>query len=133
MAPRCAMAGPLLKRAADMKPQVDRTLGFTLIELLVTTAIIVIISGMAVPLMTNAADSIKLGQATREVERELQTARLRAVSANQQMRLRFDCPAAGQYRMTELVGTPTSCLLISFIIAVATSSVQRDQASTTLL
>ena len=34
---------------------------------------------------------------------------------------------------TELVGVPTSCLLISFIIAPATSSVQRDQASTTLL
>ena len=34
---------------------------------------------------------------------------------------------------TELVGTPASCLLISFIIAPATSSVQRDQASTTLL
>ena len=34
---------------------------------------------------------------------------------------------------TELVGTPFSCLLISFIIALATSSVQRDQASTTLL
>ncbi len=34
---------------------------------------------------------------------------------------------------TELVGTPISCLLISFIIALATSSVQRDQASTTLL
>jgi Tfp pilus assembly protein FimT len=75
-------------------------------ELLVTTAIIVIVSGMAVPLMTNAADSIKLGEATREVERELQTARLLAVSANQPMRLRFDCPAAGQYRITELVGTP---------------------------
>ena len=28
---------------------------------------------------------------------------------------------------------PISCLLISFIIAPATSSVQRDQASTTLL
>ena len=34
---------------------------------------------------------------------------------------------------TELVGVPISCLLISFIMAAATSSVQRDQASTTLL
>ena len=34
---------------------------------------------------------------------------------------------------TELVGLPTSCFVISFIIACATSSVQRDQASTTLL
>ena len=34
---------------------------------------------------------------------------------------------------TLLVGTPASCLEISRIIADATSSVQRDQASTTLL
>ena len=34
---------------------------------------------------------------------------------------------------TELVGEPTSWRLISFIMALATSSVQRDQASTTLL
>ena len=34
---------------------------------------------------------------------------------------------------TELVGLPASCFEISFIIAAATSSVQRDQASTTLL
>lgn len=76
-------------------------------ELLVTTALIAIISAMAVPLMTSASEQIVLGQAARQVERELQTARLRAVSANQAMRVRFDCPAAGQFRMTELVGTPS--------------------------
>jgi prepilin-type N-terminal cleavage/methylation domain-containing protein len=81
--------------------------GFSLVELLVTTALIVIVSAMAVPLMTNASDLIKLSQSAREVERELQTARLKAVSANQAMRVRFDCPAAKQYRMVELVGTPS--------------------------
>jgi type II secretory pathway pseudopilin PulG len=81
--------------------------GFTLIELLMMAALIVIVSGMAVPLMQNVADGIKLGQAARQVERELQTARLKAVSANQPMRVRFDCPVAKQYRMVELVGTPS--------------------------
>ena len=81
--------------------------GFTLFELLITTTLIMIISAMAVPLMTNAADSIKLNQATRDVERELQTARLKAVSANQPMRMRFNCPGAGQYRFSELIGTPS--------------------------
>ena len=90
-----------------MRAQASRAYGFSLIELLVATALIAIISAMAVPIMTNAADSIRLGQATRQVERELQTARLAAVSANQPMRLRFDCPAARQFRIVELVGTPS--------------------------
>lgn len=81
--------------------------GFSLVELLVTTSLLVIMSAIALPLMTNLGDGIKLGQAARQVERELQTARLKAVSANQPMRLRFDCPAATQYRMVELVGTPS--------------------------
>jgi prepilin-type N-terminal cleavage/methylation domain-containing protein len=81
--------------------------GFSLLELIVTAALIAIIAAMAVPIMTNVNGSIKLNTSTRSVERELQTARLTAVSANQPMRLRFDCPAAGQFRIVELVGTPS--------------------------
>jgi len=89
-----------------MRPRPTSTFGFSLIELLVTVALIAIVSGIALPLLATVGDSIKLGQATRDVERELQAARLLAVSTNQPMRFRFDCPAAGQYRITELVGTP---------------------------
>src|SRR6186997_2326703 len=90
-----------------MRPRPTSTFGFSLIELLVTVALIAIVAGIALPLLATVGDSIKLGQATRDVERELQTARLLAVSTNQPMRFRFDCPAAGQYRITELVGTPS--------------------------
>jgi prepilin-type N-terminal cleavage/methylation domain-containing protein len=83
-----------------------RDTGFTLFEMLITTAVVAIIAGMAVPLLNDVAGGMKLGDATRGVERELQTARLTAVSSNQPMRLRFDCPSAGNYRMTELIGTP---------------------------
>src|SRR6266571_3935398 len=91
-----------------MRRPVQRNHGFTLIELLMSVAIIGIIAGIGVPLMNNAAENMKLGEAAREVERELQTARMTAVTANQPMRLRFDCPVAGAYRIIELVGTPSS-------------------------
>jgi type II secretory pathway pseudopilin PulG len=84
----------------------DRECGFTLIEVMMMSALIVIISGIGLALMRNVADGIKLGQAARQVERELQSARLKAVSTNQPIRVRFDCPVAKQYRMVELVGTP---------------------------
>jgi hypothetical protein len=67
-----------------------------------------VLSATAVPLLIDVADSMKLGQALREVERELQTARLKAVTANRPIRVRFNCPSAGDYRMVELLGTPAT-------------------------
>jgi prepilin-type N-terminal cleavage/methylation domain-containing protein len=85
----------------------EKAAGFSLIELLMASSLMVIISAMAVPLTMDLADRIKLGEAARQVERELQTARLTAVSANRPMRVRFNCPGAGEFRMVELVGTPS--------------------------
>ena len=82
--------------------------GFSLVDLLVTMAVIGILAGIAAPSVIDVASRLKLGQGQREVERELQTARLKAVNSNRPMRLRFNCPAAGQYRMVELVGTPST-------------------------
>jgi len=65
-----------------------------------------ILAAAAVPQLVNVADSMKLGQAQRDVNVELNQARLLAVSANRPIRIRFNCPAAGQYRLTELIGTP---------------------------
>ena len=83
-----------------------RSDGFTLIDVLVTIAVVAILAGVATPRLKDFASGIRLGQGQREVERELQTARLKAVTANRPIRVRFNCPAAGQYRMVELVGTP---------------------------
>jgi len=82
--------------------------GFSLLELMLVVAVFSIVGAMAVPAVTNTLGGIKVGIAAREVERELQTARLRAVSTNRTLRLRFNCPSTGQYRLVELLGTPSS-------------------------
>jgi prepilin-type N-terminal cleavage/methylation domain-containing protein len=80
--------------------------GFSLIELLTVCALVGIVSVIGMPLLGQIGGAIELGEAARQVERELQSARIAAVSANQPMRLMFNCPAAGQYRLVELIGTP---------------------------
>jgi prepilin-type N-terminal cleavage/methylation domain-containing protein len=79
--------------------------GFSLIELVGVMAVSAILIAIAVPQMSDAIVSMRLGQGTREVERELQTARLKAVSTNRILRLRTNCPAGGFYRMVEYLGT----------------------------
>jgi prepilin-type N-terminal cleavage/methylation domain-containing protein len=85
----------------------SRQSGFSLIELLMVTALVGIVSVIGMPLLGQVSGSIELGEAARQVERELQSARMAAVSANQPMRVMFNCPAAGQYRLVELIGTPS--------------------------
>jgi prepilin-type N-terminal cleavage/methylation domain-containing protein len=97
--------------------------GFTLLEMLMITTVFAIIAGIGMPLFNDITDSIKLGQAARDVERELQTARLGAVSANQPLRVRFNCNSAGEYRIVELVGTPS---------VPASADSATDRCSTTL-
>jgi prepilin-type N-terminal cleavage/methylation domain-containing protein len=79
--------------------------GFTLVDMLAVVVILVTASAIALPSMISAMDRAKLPQAAREVERELQTAKSRAVIKGRAMRVRFNCPSAGEYRMVELLGT----------------------------
>ena len=79
--------------------------GFTLVDMLAVLVILVTASAIALPSMISAMDRAKLGQAAREVERELQTAKSRAVVKGRAMRVRFNCPSAGEYRIVELLGT----------------------------
>jgi prepilin-type N-terminal cleavage/methylation domain-containing protein len=79
--------------------------GFTLIDMVAVVALIGIISAIALPSMLSARDRIRLGQAAREVERELQSAKARAVAKSRPMRVHFNCPGDGEYRAVELIGT----------------------------
>ena len=80
--------------------------GFTLVELLAVVSVFAIMSAIAMPQLGRAIDLYRLGIAIREVERELQTARVNAVTANRPVRVLFNCPAAGQFRRVEVLGEP---------------------------
>jgi prepilin-type N-terminal cleavage/methylation domain-containing protein len=79
--------------------------GFSLIELIAVVAVTAILVAVALPQIGEMLTAMRLGDGTRMVERELQTARLKAVSSNRIIRVRTNCPAAGFYRMVEYLGT----------------------------
>src|SRR2546421_11988649 len=79
--------------------------GVSLIDMLMVLAIVATLSAFAVPNFLGAIEQYRLGASVRDVERELQFARLKAVSSQYPMRIRFNCPAANQLRAVELIGT----------------------------
>ena len=88
------------------RSRITRSDGFTLLDMLATVALIATMAAFATPQMVDGVDNMRLGMTVREVERELQFARLKSVSANRPMRVRFNCPTAGQFRVVEVIGTP---------------------------
>ncbi len=91
-----------------MNQRLSAAAGFSLIDMVAVMAVIATVSAMAVPQVVNVVDSLRLGISERDVERELQFARLKSVATQRPMRVRFDCPSAGQVRVVELLGTPTA-------------------------
>ena len=79
--------------------------GFSLIELMLVMAVAATIAAIAVPALNAVSESTKLSNAAQAVERELQTARMKAVSTNTPLRLRTNCPSTGYYRIVEKLGT----------------------------
>ena len=95
-----------MKNVTNVYWRLKSAVGFTLIDTLATCAIVATVSAIAAPAAVSMLESQRLGMAARDVERELQHARLKAVAANRPMRVRFDCPTTGQFRVVELIGTP---------------------------
>ena len=79
--------------------------GFSLIELMLTMAVAATLMAIAVPALNAVSDATKLSDAARQLEREFQTARTKAVANNTPLRLRTNCPSAGSFRIVELLGT----------------------------
>ena len=79
--------------------------GFSIVDMLATMAIIATVAAIAIPTLSNSVENQRLGIELRAVEREIQLARLGAVSTNRPIRVRFNCPTAGSYRRVELIGS----------------------------
>ena len=79
--------------------------GYSLTEIMLIVGVAGTMMAMAVPVAQDVTASIKLGEAARTIERELQDARLRAVATNRILRVRLNCPDAGKLRTVEVLGT----------------------------
>ena len=62
--------------------------------------------GIAMPQIFEALRRYRTFSAAREVAGQIRSARLAAVTTNRVMVVRFNCPAAGQYRFLEVTGNP---------------------------
>ena len=79
---------------------------FSLVEVMLVVLTISVMAVSALLGTTTAFRRYQLESATRTVAAQVRSARLRAVTANETMRVRFNCPAPGQLRIVQLVGTP---------------------------
>lgn len=88
----------------DIARSLRRQAGFTLVELMLVLAGATTLAALALPQFNNFLESQRARNAARLVERELQVARLKAVGTSRALRVRFNCPAAGQLRILEVTG-----------------------------
>lgn len=79
--------------------------GFSLVDQMLTLGLLVTVAAIAVPSLKNTIDGQRLGMESRNVEREIQLARLSAVTTNRPIRVRFNCPSTGYYRRVEVIGS----------------------------
>ena len=88
-----------------MRTSVERrSQGFTIVELALVMAGALTLAAIVGPSVSNLMNANRASVAARAVERELQSARLKAVSAARNLRVRLNCPSAGQLRVLEVTG-----------------------------
>jgi prepilin-type N-terminal cleavage/methylation domain-containing protein len=81
--------------------------GFTLFELLVVMALITILTAVAIPTLSGSTERNSVWTASELIGSQIRQARLKAISRNTRFRIRFDCPAVGQFRVLQVTGDAT--------------------------
>jgi type IV fimbrial biogenesis protein FimT len=79
--------------------------GFTMFELLIVMALIAIFSAMGIPTLQESTRRNSVWSASELIGSQIRQARLKAISRNMSFQVRFNCPAAGQFRVLQVTGT----------------------------
>jgi prepilin-type N-terminal cleavage/methylation domain-containing protein len=78
--------------------------GYSLIEVMVVAGLVSVMAGIAIPEITAGLRRYAVTSAAQQIASTVRTARFQAISQNRTLRVRFNCPAAGQYRIIEVTG-----------------------------
>ena len=73
-------------------------------ELLIVMGLIVVVSAIAIPTLGGSTARNRVWTASELIGSQIRQARLKAISRNMSFRVRFDCPAAGQFRVLQVTG-----------------------------
>jgi type II secretory pathway pseudopilin PulG len=77
-----------------------------LIEMLIVSTVVLVVTAAALPTITSALRQSAVREAADTVAMTTRQARYQAVTRNVRLRVRFNCPAAGQLRIVEVTGNP---------------------------
>jgi type II secretory pathway pseudopilin PulG len=73
--------------------------GFTLLEAIIVMGMLGALGAMALPVMFDANNRNSVWTASEQIGSQVRQARLMAITRNSSFQVRFNCPAAGQFRL----------------------------------
>jgi len=81
--------------------------GFTLFELLIVMGLLGVMAAIALPGLAESTRRNTVWTSSELIGSQIRQARLKAISRNMSFRVRFDCPAVGQFRVLQVTGDAT--------------------------
>ena len=76
-----------------------------MLEMIVVIGMISVLGAMALPVMFDSNNRNAVWTASEQIGSQVRQARLKAITRNMSFQVRFDCPAARQYRVLVVDGT----------------------------